>query len=1270
MRKPEYDAEGRRILDDMHRLFGWTHIQSVHTGLRYDVEGIDGDGFAKANETVFAEAPVDMALSNWEFEELFGNRCVLVEQLPGQYDQTADSAEQCIQLQTGKKPKVRVARVIVIKGGLTPEQASTFKKYVINPTDSREATRAHPDTLAQKLPEPSAVKTVDHFDSYDKESLKKEFGFDLAMTGNDLAKVKEYFAFKGRSPTVTELRVIDTYWSDHCRHTTFTTELTDIAIGGKTLVRNGKALKLESEPTDPTAKAVTKALGDFLADRETLFANEAGRRELSLMDMALFSMREARANGKLDDMEDSEENNAASVVVPVKFKNGKREDWLFMFKNETHNHPTEIEPYGGAATCIGGAIRDPLSGRTYVNIAMRLTGGGDPREPIGETMDGKLPQRTIAQQAQAGHAGYGDQIGVATLKTQSFYHPKYRAKRLETGFVGAGAKKENVIREAPEPGDLVILLGGRTGRDGIGGASGSSKEHTESSVTNCGAEVQKGNAPEERKLQRLFRNPEASMLTKRCNDFGAGGVAVAIGELADGMDIDLDKVPLKYDGLDGTEIAISESQERMAVLTRKEHVDAFLALADAENLEATVVSEIKEEKRLRMSWRGETICDIDRDFLNGGWSKREESVNMITSDKVAAFFSELPEGIAGASLSQKWISNLKRVNVASQRSQQEHFDSTVGANTVVGPFEGKTQTAPSEAVVARFPAEDAETSMVAAMGFDPYLSDESTFHGGMYAVVDSAARLVAAGADPSYVRLTFQNYFEKLGSDADRWGKVFLAQLGAREAQKHLGMPAIGGKDSMSGTFNSKGQRHDVPPTLASFAVSVMEEADAIPSCFQQAGSKIIYLQAPQDEANVPEWQAMMEQWKRVHHLQQEKKILSSHAVHAGGMAAALSQMSFGNTIGADIKDTFGNGLFAPLYGSMILEIPAGTDPSELFDGIPYAEIGKTTSGESIVVRSEGGISTMLISKLREEWEKPLDDVFPRSPSITQEAKDVTQEPYVFRATKPSRHAPVAQPRASVLAFPGTNCELETARAFERHGAVTDVPVFGNLTEKHIHDSIRRFAESIRNSNILALPGGFSAGDQPGGSAKFIANALRNTEMQDAIHDLVDRGGLVIGICNGFQGLLKSCLLPNGRIGVQTQNATTLTHNDNAHFTSRNVMHRVTSVLSPWMAEFEPGEFIDIPVAHGEGKLINLSADVWENGQVPFQYADRDGRLGMDHAANPNGSEWSAAALTDVSGRIFGMMAHPERALPGLQTSIPGERKGNKIFKAGVNYFR
>jgi len=1014
-----------------------------------------------------------------------------------------------------------------------------------------------------------------------------------------------------------------------------------------------------------------------MEDRTALFGAGADEKEMSLMDLALFSMREAKANGKLEDMEDSEENNAASIVVPVHFEDGRTEEWLFMFKNETHNHPTEIEPYGGAATCIGGAIRDPLSGCAYVFTAMRLTTGGDPRQPIDRTMEGKLPQRVIAQQAQAGFAGYGNQIGVATGKTQSVYHSKGIAKRGEIGYVGGAVKKDHVVREKPAPGDVIILLGGRTGLDGVNAASGSSGIQTHTSVQTQGAEVQKGNAPEERKIQRFFRNPVVSRMRKRCNDFGAGGVAVAIGELSEGMDIDLDKVPLKYHGLGGTEIATSESQERMAVVVSPDNAAEFIALAAEENLEATVVSGVKSEESLTMTWRGEVICDLDRDFLNGGWAKREEAVNMVTPEDIDGFFTTLPEEISGHSLNQQWLSNLRRANVASQRSQQEHFDSTVGANTVIGPFEGQTQSSPSEAVVSRFPVEGATTCAVEAMGLDLDLMDKSPFHGGAYDIVDSVARLVAAGADPAYVRLTLQNYFEKLGSDPDRWGKPFLAQLGAREAQKYLNAPAIGGKDSMSGSFvDAMKKRFDVAPTLASFAVSIMEETDAVPSCFQQSGSTIVYLEAPQDEGSMPVWQTMTEQWKRVHELQKGKNILSSHAIHVGGVSAALSQMCFGNDVGAEVRNTLGDNLFTPKYGSLLVEVPAGADIVSLFQNVPHTVIGKTTSSHTLTVATPGtaersaNICHMRLDTLREEWEKPLDDVFPREPSVEYEDIDIEREPYTHRTGKLSRHSPIVQPRASVLAFPGTNCEYETARAVERNGGKADVPVFANFKEEYVDRSIRKFAESIRQSQMLILPGGFSAGDQPGGSAKFIANVLRNKEMKDAIHDLIDRGGLLLGICNGFQGLVKSCLLPNGRIGVQGSNSVTLTHNDNGHFTSRNAMHKVTSVKSPWMAEFEAGELFDIPIAHGEGKLVNLTEDLWANGQIPFQYSDRNGRPGMDHKANPKGSEWAAAALKDVTGRIFGMMAHPERALKGLLKTIPGERKGDRMFRAGVNYFR
>lgn len=1257
LKKPGRDPEAISLQHFLSDQLGVGGI-NITTGYRYDIDGLTEEEFAMAQSSVLVEAPVNDVLDQDAFEgSLEGKTALLIEPLPGQYDQMADSAIQCIELNTGIRPRVRVAEIIILEGKIPADALEALKHYRINPTDSHEASTALPTTLEENLaPSTGLIPSIEGFEDFDDDALLRTIkDMGLAMTLPDMRKVQEYFRSKGRPPVVTELKVIDTYWSDHCRHTTFTTELTSIRI--PSLLTNA-------------GHAIRRAAESFIADRAALYGDKVKTHKQTLMDLALFSMREAKVLGRLEDLEDSEENNAASIVVTVEFEDGSKEEWLLMFKNETHNHPTEIEPVGGAATCLGGAIRDPLSGRAPVIMGMRVTGSGDPRENIEDTLPGKLSQHRITTGAAIGFSGYGNQIGVPTLKVHEYYDARFKAKRLEVGFVAGAVRRDQVRRETPAPGDVVIVLGGATGRDGIGGASGSSIVHDQDSVSTKGAEVQKGNPVIERHIQRLFTNPDVSRLIKRCNDFGAGGVSVAIGEVADGIDVYLDAIRLKYTGLDATEIAISESQERMTIVVSANDDEAFIAAAAAENLHAQIAGVVTERKALVMKRNGQTVCDLDRDFLSGGWAERSTNITLTDPGDVRAYFLNQPRDIQGMTLQEKWLSNLNRLSVASQRGLQQRFDSTVGANTVVGPFGGLYQATPSEAAVTSFPAEGAITRFATSESFDPELSIMSPYHGGMYAVIDSIAKLVASGASPENVRLTLQNYFEKL-TDDERWGKPFLAQLGAREAQKHLHAPAIGGKDSMSGTFINRktGERLDVPPTLVSFAVAVMQHSIPVPSSFEDSGNHVVHLKTLINEGGEPDWDMLLRTWRTVHKLQQIGAIRSAQAVHAGGIAAALTTMSLGNRVGMHLTNIPPDDqLFSPLYGSLVVEVDKGENIDELLSDLPYSVLGTTTESPMLEFgddsRKQRGLG---LSLLQQRWEEPLDHVFPLAPE--NRGNEATIPGPIFVGQPKKAETRIARPRVSVLTFPGTNCEMETERAFNRAGGKASVSLFLNRRQSDIRESIERMARDILQSQIVAIPGGFSAGDQPDGSAKFIASVLRNERIKDALYEHIDRGGLVIGICNGFQALIKSCLLPNGKIRMLEANDPTLSHNDKGHFLSMNVRHSVVSTKSPWMSKFNVGESTDIPIAHGEGKLIQVPESVWTSGQVPFQYAGRDGIARNVFPDNPNGSDYSIAGLTDVTGRIFGMMGHPERAIEGRQVNIPTDRKGQRIFNAGIEYF-
>lgn len=1269
LKKVGLDPHGQHLHHFILSTLGSSGVTGVRTGMRYDIEGISDEEMRQMTSTIFAEMPVNDVIIAEDLHETGTTTTLLIEPLPGQYDQATDSAQQCAELLIGRRPQMKIAQVVLIDGSITAAHLDLLKAYLINPTDSREAARTLPDALDDSVTLAQDIEPLQKFCEADAAAIQSLTArYKLSMTSADVRSLQAYFKDKGREPTPTELKVIDIYWSDHCRHTTFTTELTSLVMNGVDVRTHGAEIH-----THPVASAVHRAMTAYLHDRTEVWGNEAHERPTSLMDLALLSMREARKAGRLEDIEDSEENNAASIIVPVTFEDGHTEEWLLQIKNETHNHPTEIEPIGGAATCLGGAIRDPLSGRSYVFYGMRISGSADPRQPLEETIQGKLPQRRITTGAAEGFSGYGNQIGIPTTHVREYYHPGFAAKRLEVGFVAGAAPRAQVYRERPEAGDKVIVIGGRTGRDGINGASGSSLEHNAETVETRGSEVQKGNPVEERKIQRLFRDPQVSQMIKRCNDFGAGGYAVAIGELADGIDIDLDRAPLKYEGLDGTEIAISESQERMAIVVSAEHAEEIMRKAAEENLEATIVATITPEAILRMQWRGKTICELDRSLLSGGWAKRTASVAATTPTHIPSVLTAEPRELKDRSLEEKWRLNLSRINVASQRGIHQRFDSTVGGNTILSPYGGMFQASQSEASVVRFPAPGATIAAVSSAGFDPELSEESPFHGAMYSVVDSVARIVAAGGDPTTVRLTLQNYFGKL-TDPARWGQPFLAQLGAREAQKHLGTPAIGGKDSMSGTFTGKdGQRMDVPPTLVSFAATTMQAKNVIPSHFRTSGSTIVHLQVPQDDAGIPDWNTLKHMWSRVHALQQSETILSSHAVRTGGIAAAVSELCFGNGFGATIEaPERDEALFIPQYGSMVVELKEGIDPAVTFCDLPYTQLGHTMVHPAITIRQQDGSSSVLeISALQRMWEEPLHAVFQLEPEGTTVNEESTHRSHDIRSVRAADIAPVAKPRVSVLTFPGSNCELETAEAFRKAGGNPEIALFRNRTPQDIAHSIKYFADAIRDCEIVAFPGGFSAGDQPDGSAKFIANVLRNERVRDAIERHIDTQKLILGICNGFQALMKSCLIPHERVLVQEREDATLTNNTIGHFLSMHAMHRVSSVLSPWMAKFRSGETADFPIAHGEGRIIQAQPSVWKNGQVPFQYAGRDGVVRPLHFPdNPNGSEDAIAALTDETGRIFGMMAHPERALPGTSTNIPTERKGLKIFQGGISYFQ
>ncbi len=1239
-KKEAYAVKAKELQEEIQSYLGIQTVTGVRVLIRYDVEHISDETFEKACHTVFSEPPVDVLyLEEFPVKErdaVFG-----VEYLPGQFDQRADSAVQCVQfLNSSEEPVIRTATVYVIEGGASEEELAAVKAFCINPVDSRETDMEKPDTLETVFQEPEDVKIFDGFCGMAQEDLKELYGsLNLAMTFKDFLHIQNYFRDEERrDPSMTEIRVLDTYWSDHCRHTTFSTELTDVAFGDG----------YYRDPIEGTYK-------QYLADREEVYQ---GRKDKfpCLMDLALMAMKKLKKEGKLQDQEESDEINACSIVVPVEI-DGEVEEWLVNFKNETHNHPTEIEPFGGAATCLGGAIRDPLSGRTYVYQAMRVTGAADPTVSASETLKGKLPQKKLVRGAASGYSSYGNQIGLATGYVKEIYHPDYVAKRMEIGAVMGAAPRKDVIRETSDPGNIIILLGGRTGRDGCGGATGSSKVHTEASIETCGAEVQKGNAPTERKIQRLFRRPEVTRLIRKCNDFGAGGVSVAIGELADGLVVDLDKVPKKYAGLDGTEIAISESQERMAVVVDAADVDEFMQYAAEENLEAVCVAEVTESPRLVLKWRGKEIVNISRAFLNTNGAHQETAVAVDMPSETEKYFERREVG----DVREAWLNTLKDLNVCSQKGLVEMFDGSIGAGSVFMPYGGKYQLTETQTMVAKLPVLKGKTDTVTMMsyGFDPYLSSWSPYHGAVYAVLESVARIVASGGDYRKIRFTFQEYFRRMTEDPHRWSQPFAALLGAYSAQLGFGLPSIGGKDSMSGTFNDI----DVPPTLVSFAVDVASDKTIITPELKKAGNKLILLRIDKDAYDLPDYAQAKDLYGKFFEDIKAGRIISAYALDGKGIVAAVSKMAFGNRLGVKLEHNLDpRDAFAPGFGCIVAEVPDGK-VGEL--SITYTLIGEVTeSGFSY------GNASLSMDEALEAWTGTLEKVFP---TVAVKGKEKLDTP-VYRADSiyVCKHK-VARPTVFIPVFPGTNCEYDSAKAFERAGADVVTKIFRNLSESDIRESVDEFAKVIGQSQIIMFPGGFSAGDEPDGSAKFFATAFQNEKIKEAVMKLLnERDGLALGICNGFQALIKLGLVPYGEIVGQKEDSPTLTFNTIGRHISRMVYTKVVTNKSPWLAGAELGGVYTNPASHGEGRFVAPKEWIdrlFANGQVATQYVDLDGNPTMDEEWNVNGSYASIEGITSPDGRVLGKMAHSERRGDSVAVNIYGEQD-MKIFESGVAYFK
>ena len=1240
-KKKAYAVRAVELFENIKTYLGISDIAGVRVLVRYDIENLDDKTFSEARGTIFSEPPLD-ELYEETFPKEAGDTVFSAEYLPGQFDQRADSAVQCVQLiDKDATPVIRTATTYVLSGKLSAQEIEAVKHFCINPVDSRECAEEKPETLTQNYPAPDDVKTVEGFTAMPEDDFRALYAsFGLAMTYEDFLEIRHYFESEKRNPTVTEIRVLDTYWSDHCRHTTFQTELTKVSF-------------LDGD----FRERLTKTYERYRRDHEDLLGGRSDK-FICLMDLALMGMRRLKKDGKLTDQEETDEINACSVVVPITV-DGREEEWLVNFKNETHNHPTEIEPFGGAATCLGGAIRDPLSGRTYVYQAMRITGAADPTRPLGETLPGKLPQRKIVREAAHGYSSYGNQVGLATGYVKEIYHPDYVAKRMELGAVMAAAPKKNVVRMSSDPGDVIVLLGGRTGRDGIGGATGSSKIHTTASIESCGAEVQKGNAPTERKIQHMFRRPEVSLLIKKCNDFGAGGVAVAIGELAPGLTVDLDKVPLKYAGLDGTEIAISESQERMACVLDPKDVDTFLRYAKEENLEATPVAVVTAEPRLVLNWRGKAIVDLSRAFLdtNGAHLTAEVEVELPKR-------SENPfDYAAGESVRDKWLNVLGDLNVCSQKGLVEMFDASIGAGTVTMPYGGKYQLTETQSMIAKIPLLKGHTDAATVMsyGFDPYLSSWSPYHGAVYAVCDSVAKVAAVGGDIDKIHLTFQEFFRRMDDNKpERWSQPFAALLGAYEAQLELGLASIGGKDSMSGTFNEI----DVPPTLVSFAVDVASVKDIITPELKAAGNRLVLLTVKRDGDLLPDYEDLKAQYRALTEDIKAKRVLSAYVLERHGAVEAVTKMALGNGLGVKLADSVREEtLFAPGWCNLLLEVPAEALGKLSCRTERFGEVTATP------VLSYRGTEISL-AEAEKAWTGTLEEVFP---TRVTEGGEILDRPLYHAASVAVCGHKIGTPRVFIPVFPGTNCEYDSARAFEEVGAVTSAPIFRNQNAEDIAASVEAYRNEIRNAQIVMFPGGFSAGDEPDGSAKFFAQVFRNEVVKEELLKLLnERDGLVLGICNGFQALIKLGLLPDANIKEQAPDAPTLAMNRIGRHLSRVVNLKVVSDKSPWLRKAELGGMYANVISHGEGRFVAPQETIealFRAGQVATQYCDLEGRVSTDELWTPNGSYAAIEGITSQDGRIYGKMAHPERIGEHINKNIP-LRQDLGIFAAGVAYFR
>lgn len=1230
-KKEGFNVEAKGVLADLRENLQMENLKNVEIYNRYDVSGISDEVFENAKNTIFSEPQVD----EWYTEDIpfkpdeivFG-----IESLPGQFDQRASSLSECLQIiAEGTKPISKSAKIFILTGNLSEEDVGRIKKYLINPVDSRECSLEKLESLEETAEEPADVAVCEGFINMtdeDSEKFYNKYGF--AMDLADLKFCQNYFKnIEKRDPTITEMKMIDTYWSDHCRHTTFLTKL---------------------EVVDIKWNLLQKVYDDYIKSRAFVYENKKAK-DICLMDIATVAVKELKKKGILKDLDESEEINACSIKAEI-LVDGKPEEYLIMFKNETHNHPTEIEPFGGASTCLGGAIRDPLSGRVYVYQAMRVTGCADPRKAVKDTLPNKLPQRKLTNEAARGYSSYGNQIGLATGQVSEIYDEGYVAKRLELGALIGAAPAKNVIRLRPEPGDKVVLLGGKTGRDGLGGATGASKAHNSNSLSSCGAEVQKGNAPEERKIQRLFRNIEATKLIKRCNDFGAGGVSVAIGELAEGLVINLDKVPKKYEGLDGTELAISESQERMAVVVADKDVEKFIDLAETENIEATVVAEVSKEPRVKMYWRGKVIVDISREFLDTNGTVKEAKISVSKPNYEESYFSkkEIKD------YEKAWKEMLSDLNICSQKGLVERFDSTIGANTVLMPFGGKYQLTPAEGMAARIPTLEGYTNSGTIMtyGYNPKIAKWSPFHGAVYAIVESVSKYVAIGGDYKKAWLTLQEFFEKLGNNPERWGKPFSAVLGAYYVQEKLNLAAIGGKDSMSGSYNEL----DVPPTLVSFAVGTVDITKVVSNEFKKAGSKVVLLKTKMIDEFMLDFDDLKENFELVHSLIESGKVLSCSTLKHGGIAEVISKACFGNKLGFELSDN--TDVFEPMYGSFVLEL------AENITNEKFVTLGNVIKEAKITSKN----LNLDLEEILKIWKEPLEKVFPTKTSITKQEKI---EKFVSDKKQAiTRKVQIAKPRVFIPVFPGTNCEYDVGKAFENAGAITNTVVFKNTKQNDVADSIEAFAKAIKDTQIIMIPGGFSAGDEPEGSAKFIGAVFRNEKLKEEISRLLnERDGLILGICNGFQALVKLGLVPYGKIIDMKPNMPTLTFNDIGRHQSMMVNTKVVSKLSPWLAGAELGKIYNIPISHGEGKFIVTAeeyATLKTNGQIATEYVDFAGNPTYDINFNPNGSNYAIEGITSPDGRVFGKMGHSERVIKDIMRNVPGE-KDQKLFESGVNYY-